>query len=97
MKAGELAVRVRALGPARVAVLAPRPPAEAPPSGRYWAAPPTPEAYAHHLYDYLHAMDASGADVLLVEQPPDGEAWAALNDRLARSAAGSDDRFSDAD
>jgi len=42
-------------------------------------------------------MDASGAEVLLVERPPDGEAWAALNDRLARSAAGSDDRFSDAD
>ena len=95
--AGELAARIRAIGPARTAVLAAAPPAEGLPRGRYWAAPVTPEAYAHHLYDVLHAMDASGAEVLLVERPPDSEAWAAPNDRLARSAAGSEDRFFDAD
>ncbi|MCX7891337.1 MAG: L-threonylcarbamoyladenylate synthase [Burkholderiales bacterium] len=42
--------------------------------------------YAHELYASLRALDATGADVILVEQPPQTPAWAAVNDRLRRAA-----------
>ncbi len=41
--------------------------------------------YAHELYANLRALDATGADLILVEQPPRTAAWAAVNDRLARA------------
>lgn len=41
--------------------------------------------YAHELYANLRALDATGADLILVEQPPRTAAWAAINDRLARA------------
>lgn len=44
--------------------------------------------YAHALYANLRALDATGADVILVEQPPQTVAWMAINDRLARAARG---------
>ena len=42
--------------------------------------------YAHELYTSLRALDATGADVILVEQPPQTPGWAAVNDRLRRAA-----------
>ena len=45
-------------------------------------------AYAHALYANLRALDAAGCAVILVEQPPLLPAWAAVNDRLMRAAAG---------
>jgi len=89
LEAADIGTRIAALGAARVAVLAPAPADSALPPGRFWAAAATPEAYARHLYEFLHAMDASGAEVLLVQCPPAGEAWDAVRDRLQRSASGS--------
>jgi L-threonylcarbamoyladenylate synthase len=42
--------------------------------------------YAHDLYASLRALDATGADVILAEQPPQTPGWAAVNDRLRRAA-----------
>ena len=52
------------------------------------AAPADATAYAHELYANLRALDAAGCEVILVEQPPQQAAWAAVNDRLMRAAAG---------
>jgi L-threonylcarbamoyladenylate synthase len=53
------------------------------------AAPADAAGYAHDLYTNLRALDAAGCEVILVEQPPQTVAWAAVNDRLMRAAAGS--------
>lgn len=53
------------------------------------ALPPTPEGFAHALYAALRAMDGVGADVILVEAPPQDGAWLGVNDRLRRAAHGS--------
>jgi L-threonylcarbamoyladenylate synthase len=52
-------------------------------------APADPRHYGHDLYANLRALDASGADRILVESPPREPAWEAVNDRLDRAAAGS--------
>jgi len=82
--AGEQARRGR-----RVAVLAlsaRRPLLE----GLEWIAAPRDAAgYAHALYASLRRLDDSGCETIIVEQPPQGAEWAAINDRLARAAAGS--------
>jgi hypothetical protein len=44
--------------------------------------------YAHGLYAALRELDGHGANLLLVERPPDDGAWIAVQDRLRRSAAG---------
>lgn len=44
--------------------------------------------YGHDLYAALRRLDALGAELILVEQPPGGDAWLAVNDRLRRAAAG---------
>ncbi|QJE00444.1 threonylcarbamoyl-AMP synthase [Massilia forsythiae] len=51
--------------------------------------PATPEGYAHALYAALRAMDGAGADLILVEAPPQDDAWLGVNDRLRRAAHGS--------
>jgi L-threonylcarbamoyladenylate synthase len=51
--------------------------------------PAEPAGYAHALYASLRAMDGTGADVILVEAPPQNEAWLGVNDRLRRAAHGS--------
>ncbi len=43
-------------------------------------------AYAHALYANLRALDRDGADLILVEQPPQDSAWQGVNDRLRRAA-----------
>jgi L-threonylcarbamoyladenylate synthase len=48
--------------------------------------PSDAHAYAARLYAALHALDAAGCDVILVERPPDGPAWSGVRDRLARGA-----------
>lgn len=73
----------------RVAVLAlsaRRPPLE----GLEWVAAPRDAAgYAHALYASLRRLDDAGCDMIIAEQPPRAPEWAAINDRLARAAAGS--------
>ena len=51
--------------------------------------PLTPDGFAHALYAALRDMDVSGADLILVEAPPEGPAWLGVNDRLRRAAHGS--------
>ncbi|MES2152105.1 MAG: L-threonylcarbamoyladenylate synthase [Pseudomonadota bacterium] len=51
--------------------------------------PATPDGFAHALYAALRAMDGSGAELILVEAPPQGAAWLGVNDRLRRAAHGS--------
>lgn len=48
--------------------------------------PNDPAAYARALYDALHALDAAGCQVVLVEAPPETAAWAGVRDRLTRAA-----------
>ena len=52
--------------------------------------PNDPAAYARALYHALHTLDAAGCDVILVEAPPEGAAWAGVRDRLSRAAQPAD-------
>ncbi len=45
-----------------------------------------PIAYAKKLYATMRLLDHGGYDTLLVEAPPSGEAWSAINNRLRRAA-----------
>ncbi len=49
--------------------------------------PDDPEAYARALYGELHRCDEAGAELIAVERPPEGPAWAAVADRLGRASA----------
>lgn len=49
--------------------------------------PQTPQDYAHALYATLRQADAQGADLILVETPPNTVEWTAILDRLKRAAA----------
>jgi L-threonylcarbamoyladenylate synthase len=51
--------------------------------------PDSPDGFAHALYAALRKMDTSGADLILVEAPPQGGDWLGVNDRLRRAAHGS--------
>ncbi len=44
-------------------------------------------SYAHNLYANLRLLDAAGADLILVEMPPESPAWAGALDRLRRAAS----------
>lgn len=48
--------------------------------------PAEPEGYAYGLYAALRAMDVVGADLILIEAPPQHGAWQGINDRLRRAA-----------
>jgi L-threonylcarbamoyladenylate synthase len=48
--------------------------------------PATPQGYAHDLYAALRTLDQAGAAIILVEAPPQEDAWQAVNDRLRRAA-----------
>lgn len=52
------------------------------------AAPQDASGYAHDLYANLRRLDEAGCDAILVEKPPQDSAWAAIDDRLTRAAAG---------
>lgn len=57
--------------------------------GVTWVGAPRDAAgYAHALYASLRRLDDAGCDMILVERPPRAPEWAAINDRLARAAAG---------
>ena len=51
--------------------------------------PAEPAAYAQGLYASLRALDAVGADFILIEALPGGPGWRAVADRLGRAAVGS--------
>jgi L-threonylcarbamoyladenylate synthase len=48
--------------------------------------PSDPDGYAHALYATLRELDQQGADLILVEQPPQAAEWQGVNDRLRRAA-----------
>jgi len=43
-------------------------------------------AYGHDLYNALRQLDNTSIDIILVENPPQTEAWSAVNDRLIKAA-----------
>ena len=47
--------------------------------------PADPQAYAARLYATLHALDQRPLDRIVVDAPPDLEAWLAIRDRLVRA------------
>jgi len=73
----------------RVAVLARSTLRPLAPGLEWIAAPADAAGYAHALYAALRRLDESGCDAIVVEKPPQTPEWAAINDRLARAAAGS--------
>lgn len=53
----------------------------------YWIRmPKDPQAYAQRLYAALRELDAAGCGTILIESPPEDEAWTAVRDRLSRAA-----------
>jgi len=74
---------------ANVAVLARREPSMGSKAIFWIVASDDPALYAHDLYANLRKLDDAGAKRILVEAPPPAPEWEAVNDRLARAAAGS--------
>jgi L-threonylcarbamoyladenylate synthase len=60
-------------------------------AGIWVAAPKEAAAYAHDLYGNLRSLDTAGADAILIEAVPAGEAWLAVRDRLERATRGEND------
>ena len=56
-------------------------------AARWLRMPREPQGYAHRLYAALRELDAAGCALILVEEPPQDAAWAAVRDRLKRAAA----------
>jgi L-threonylcarbamoyladenylate synthase len=54
-------------------------------AGPWHAAPADAAGYAHDLYASLRSLDGAGAREILIETPPDGDAWLAVHDRLTRA------------
>jgi len=49
--------------------------------------PLDPEQVGTRLYALLHELDDAGFEQVLMEQPPDEDAWLAVRDRLGRASA----------
>jgi L-threonylcarbamoyladenylate synthase len=45
------------------------------------------EAFARALYAELHQCDELGAELIVVEAPPETSEWRAIADRLKRASA----------
>ncbi len=54
---------------------------------KWFIAPSDASEYMHVLYTRLHELDQTSADLILIETPPTGDAWNAVQDRLNRAAA----------
>jgi L-threonylcarbamoyladenylate synthase len=63
--------------------------ADEPPAGvdHHLSMPANPGEYGRLLYAALHTLDALGCARIFVEAVPNDDSWAAIRDRLARSAA----------
>jgi L-threonylcarbamoyladenylate synthase len=55
--------------------------------GRVSVIPNDAEAFARALYAELHQCDRTGAELIVVERPPSGGLWDAIQDRLRRASA----------
>jgi L-threonylcarbamoyladenylate synthase len=94
VESGALAGEVERLAHAgrRVAVLAHSAcaPCDANPAVSHWrTAASEPATYARELYANLRALDALGAEIILVEEVPRDPSWQAVADRLGRAVVGS--------
>lgn len=49
--------------------------------------PATAAQYGQQLYVTLYQVDQQGAAQIIVEQPPQGDPWRAINDRLSRATS----------
>lgn len=80
-------LHVRHYSPRTLLILLER--GEAPPAGRgiCLEMPGNPRDYAAALYERLHQADSQGWDWIAIEQPPPGEEWAAIRDRLERASS----------
>jgi L-threonylcarbamoyladenylate synthase len=56
-------------------------------AGNVGVIPHDAEAFARALYGELHRCDLAGAELIIVEAPPDLPEWAGIADRLQRAAA----------
>lgn len=54
---------------------------------RHRRMPSLPEQAAHELFSVLRELDAEGAQLIWVEEPPADPAWDGVRDRLLRAAA----------
>lgn len=79
------AAQIAALAPQSAVVV--RLDATVPPGLASYQAPIMPQLYASQLYSMLRELDRQGHEVIYVQQPPQQESWAAVNDRLSRAAA----------
>lgn len=89
-EAAKLAEALVAHAGKRIAVLSRIQPA-APFAGHWQLAASDPAIYARELYAHLRDLDMLGADLILLEAPPQGPEWDGVNDRLRRAAFGSGD------
>ncbi len=55
--------------------------------GRVSVIPHDPEAFGRALYSELHQGDETGAELIVVEAPPETSEWLAISDRLKRASA----------
>ena len=55
--------------------------------GGVWVIPHDAAALARTIYATLHQCDEAGAELIVVEEPPDAPEWRAIADRLRRAAA----------
>ncbi len=63
--------------------------ADPPSQELFWLQAQTePRNYARELYANLRLLDGAGLKEILIETPPQGEAWTAVSDRLARATQG---------
>ena len=87
---GELDALAESLseGGQRIAVLAQRLPLKTYETVTWINAGKRAETFGHDLYANLRRLDASGAKRIVVQAPPQGAEWEAVNDRLTRAAAG---------
>jgi L-threonylcarbamoyladenylate synthase len=84
----ELRARARACKPGtQVHVIAHTHIPAGPGFARVSVIPHDPVAFARAIYAELHASDESGAELIIVEAPPETSEWRAIGDRLIRASA----------
>ena len=81
----------------KIAVLATRPPRVANKYMTWINAGRRADVYGRELYVNLRTLDKSGAQEILVEEVPAGEAWDAVRDRLHRAASAENVVYGDPD
>jgi len=73
--------------PLKLAVYSRSVPLNVAPGVRHRRMPARPEDAAHELFSVLRELDAEGAQLIWVEEPPADPAWEGVRDRLRRAAA----------